>query len=428
MKIGIDIRSLMDRQYSGVNMYAFNLLNALFKIDKKNEYVLFYNGFNRTNRTYKTYWTDKDNVKLCGSRIPNKIFNASVTFLNWPKIDKMMGKTPPFGCRSGQALTPLWKRGKQTRPLCERGKQKVDIFFIPNFLFSAFSKDCKKIITVHDLSFERCPQFYSLRGRLWHKFVRTGKMCMEADLIIAVSENTKYDIMELYRINEDKIKVIYPGCNIENQKTTSCEAALENTNAMRGSGLSSNEIIAHNKNLPRLSEKYILFLGNVEKRKNVSGVIEAFKILNEAHGICDYDLVIAGKQKLRNKEIEKLAIESKIKLLGYINESEKSKLYRDASLFVYPSFYEGFGFPPLEAMRHGVPVIASHTSSLPEVVGDAALMVDPYNVENIASAMKQMLTDEKLCSLMIARGYEQVKKFNWEKCAREMMQIFREIN
>lgn len=385
MNIGIDIRSLMDRQYSGVNMYAFNLLNAIFNIDKKNEYILFYNSFKKSDVETRTNWK-ANNIRYHQCRIPNRILNASVTFLNLPKIDKMLVKSP---------LTPLWKRGKQ----------KVDVFFSPNFLFSSFSNKCKKVITVHDLSFERCPNFYSLKGRLWHKFVRTRKMCEKADLIIAVSENTKYDIMELYGIKEEKIKVVYPGVTLSQpliRRSARGQAIFQKGESNR---------------------KYILFLGTVENRKNVLGVVEAFKILNYKYGITNYDLVIAGGEKITNfkSQVSNLGLCDKVKILGYIDEKQKCELYKNTALFIYPSFYEGFGFPPLEAMANGVPVITGVTSSLPEVVGDAALMVDPYNVNDIASAMAQILTDEKLCSLMIERGFKRVRKFTWEKCAREVL-------
>ncbi len=411
----------MDRQYSGVSMYVFNLLNALFKIDKDNEYVFFYNSFTPPlssplvmGETRECFW---ERSEIVASRIPNKIFNASTTFLNFPKIDKMMArhlaqgrencendkvdcleKSPPFGCRSGQAL---WKRGEQ----------KIDIFFSPNFLFTALSDSCKKIVTVHDLSFERCPRFYSLKGRLWHKFVKTRKMCEQADIIIAVSENTKCDIMELYGISEEKIRVVYSG--VERNKT----------NKTNKTDMTYN-----------FSNKYILFVGNVERRKNVLGIIKAFQRLNEEYNICDYDLIIAGQRgsgfynissEIRNLKLE---FRKKVKLLGYVNELGKVKLYKEASLFVYPSFYEGFGFPPLEAMSYGCPVITSNCSSLPEIASDSAIMIDPYNVEDIASAMAKILTDEKLCSLMVEQGFERVKKFTWEKCAREMLDIFKELS
>lgn len=422
MKIGIDIRSLMDRQYSGVNMYAFNLLDALFNIDKENEYVLFYNCFKELDVEARTNFK-ADNIKYHRCRIPNRILNTSVTFFNRPRIDKMLGNPTPTLPHSAVAQGKLLK-----------GMENLDIFFSPNFLFSALSKDCKKIVTAHDLSFERCPRFYGLKGRLWHKFVRTRKMCMEADLIIAVSENTKYDIMELYGINEDKIKVVYPGVE-------SPPFFEEGERGKFFEGMSVSESMANSvaKTLPPPhpqrgeSAKYILFLGTVEKRKNVLGVVEAFKILNEAYGICDYDLVIAGGKGYGYKTIEleirnyESGIRNKIKLIGYINENDKADLYRNASLFVYPSFYEGFGFPPLEAMAAGIPVIVSHTSSLPEVAADAALAVDPYNIEDIVLAMKQLLTDDKLCSLMKERGYGQVKKFNWEKSAYGILEIFESI-
>ncbi|OGF22634.1 hypothetical protein A2Y83_00360 [Candidatus Falkowbacteria bacterium RBG_13_39_14] len=439
MRIGVDIRSLMDQEYSGVNMYAFNLLDALFRVDSINEYILFYNNFSKVKvldrfnfapRIKRGLQRGSDaergycNVSVLGSRIPNKIFNASVTFLGRPKIDKLAAeganrrgffdeigrsveKSPACAClrrQAGRPPAPLYKRGES---------KKIDLFFSPNLLFSAFSKDCKKVLTVHDLSFERCPQFYSLKGRLWHKLVRCRKMCESSDMIVAVSENTKYDIMELYGIPEEKIRVVYPGFG----NVRGCE------------GVNWTNRTDKTYHLP---QRYILFVGNVEARKNVGGIIEAFRILNEEYGISDYDLVIAGK--VRNKEIKKLRnlgmteeVKNKIKLIGYADEEMKVYLYRNADLFVYPSFYEGFGFPPLEAMSCGVPVVTSDSSSLPEVVGDAGIKVDPHNIRDIARAMAEILRDKDLRDLLVKKGYERIKKFSWEKSARKVLEIFNEL-
>ncbi|MFC1613509.1 glycosyltransferase family 4 protein [Patescibacteria group bacterium] len=395
----------------------------------------------------------------------------------------------------------------------------MDIFFSPNFLFSAFSKKCKKVLTVHDLSFEVCPQFFSLKARLWHKFVRTKKMCREADVIIAVSESTKRDIINVYGIEAEKIKVIYSGICLErkNQKTTSCEMAyglltdlpvcesIKLTNSItyknnlssrftdnslkdveiggieppkrglidsRGKPAIPTSHLLYQKKISKtrlVKKKYILYLGNVEKRKNIIGIIDAYNLLVQKYKIVDYDLIIAGKQgyghRFRKRFLHfgrndndfgpsnsagrrndkrtppypplgkggsesanlKLSKGGKVKFVGYVDENKRSELYKNASLFVYPSFYEGFGFPPLEAMANGCPVITSNVSSLPESVGDSGLLVDPYNVADIAMAMSQILTDSELRLSLIKKGFERVKNFSWENTARETLEMFREL-
>lgn len=385
MKIGIDIRSLMEPKYSGVSEYAFNLLNAIFDMDKKNEYSLFYNNFSNSYQKGKFFQENRalDNVKYSRFKIPNRLFNAGLAVFNYPKIDRMLGD--------------------------------VDVFFSPNFLFFAFSKRCKTILTVHDLSFERCPEFYTLRGKLWHKIINTKKLCKRADCIIAVSENTKNDLMELYKIEESKIKVIYSGLG-------------------RGFKNSCDPIT-----LARVREKYqipqifILHLGNIETRKNIIGIIKAFERLHFQYKINDYSLIFAGAASYGygGKKIFEIAkrskLREKIKFLGYVENGDKAALYQMAKIFIYPSFYEGFGFPPLEAMACGAPTITSNVSSLPEIVGDAAVMVDPYNIEDMSKAMAQILSDADLRNFLIKQGEKRANNFNWEKCARETLQIIEDL-
>ncbi|MCK4525681.1 MAG: glycosyltransferase family 4 protein, partial [Candidatus Andersenbacteria bacterium] len=172
-------------------------------------------------------------------------------------------------------------------------------------------------------------------------------------------------------------------------------------------------------NLPK---KYILYLGTLEPRKNIIGLIKAFEILNTK-----YKLVIAGSKGWLYEDIFKIVKNSPAKdniiFTGFIDDKDKAALYGLADLFVYPSFYEGFGFPPLEAMAAGTPVITSNFSSLPEAVGDAAITVNPYNIDELTKAIEMVLFDEKLRDILIERGYKKVKNFSWEKCAKETLEF-----
>ncbi len=394
MIIGIDSRAISQDKYSGVEEYAFNLLNALFVIDRKNRYVLFNAGKNPSQR-YRNFSSktqkNSPNVKAVHSRISNRLLNVFFKCLPWPKINKLMGKVYP-----------------------ERNRG-ADVVFSPNINLLPVSRECKKIITFHDLSFVRYSSFFSLKQRLWHKFVNPRVLAREADFIIAVSQSTKNDLIEIYGVPREKIRVIYSG--------------VKQVSSIKYQVSGAGEI----KRKYGLPEKYILYLGTIEPRKNIIGLIKAFELFKKNYPLSAtrYLLVIAGAKGWLYGDIFKAAKSSEFKneiiFTGTVADEDRTSLYNMADLFVYPSFYEGFGFPPLEAMSAGIPVIASNCSSLPEAVGGAALMVNPYNFGEIAWAMNEVLFNNNLRCKMIKKGYEQVKKFSWEKCARETLQVFKEI-
>jgi glycosyltransferase involved in cell wall biosynthesis len=257
------------------------------------------------------------------------------------------------------------------------------------------------VVTVHDLSFLRYPEFFSARKNFWHRALGVKKTLRAAERIIAVSANTKNDIIELAGVAPEKISVIYSGNNAVKREADA---------------------------KPR-SERFILYLGNIEPRKNINGLIAAYDQLRvEGENI---KLILAGAPGWKNKKIYAARDGSRYKndiiFLGYISQKDKEDLLRKATIFVYPSYYEGFGFPPLEAMASGVPVVCSNVSSLPEVVADAALMINPFKDEEIKDALKIILTDEKLRARLIAKGYERAKLFSWDKTAAQYLQLFKEV-
>ena len=383
MKIGIDIRTLLDARPSGVSEYVLNLLKEMFKLDTANEYRLFYNCFGDCPNLPEF---KQANVKLIKYNYPNKVLNYLLfKIFNYPKLDKDLA---------------------------------VDVFFMPHLNFiglsgfarsgKARSAGARSLLTVHDLSFLKYPEFFSARKNFWHRLVKAKKLLKRFSLVIAVSENTKRDIMELGGINPDKVKVIYSGVGEEYKKLPLINYQF------------SVKRVRDKYNLP---ERFILYLGTIEPRKNVDGIIRAYNQLRVMScELRDYKLIIAGARGWKSENIyrewDKSAFKNDIKFLGYVEPDDKIYLYNLASVFIYPSFYEGFGFPPLEAMACGVPVVASFASSLPEVVGDAALMVDPYNINDLAGALEKVLVDENLKNKLIARGLEQAKKFSWRETAR----------
>jgi glycosyltransferase involved in cell wall biosynthesis len=396
MNVGIDIRPLLEKERSGVGEYAHQLLNAIFNTDRENQYFLFYNSWKKIDDLLPVEWEKFSNVHFCGFHWPNKLLNFCFKFLGWPKTDKLI---MPAG--------------------------KVDLFFIPNLNFVALSRGVKKIITVHDLSFERYPKFFSRKRLMWHWFVSPRKLVHGVDLVIAVSENTKKDLTELYKVKPEKIGVIYSGVEQE--------LRIENRE-------SRIEEVKKKYNLP---DNFILFLGTFEPRKNIEDLIRAFEILRKsfkfsAQGgsvsdgqVTSLKLVIVGPKGWLWKRILKRAqispFHDDIKFINYISPEEKIVFYKLAKLFVYPSFYEGFGFPPLEAATAGTPAIVSTASSLPEIMGGAALLVDPYNPAEIAKVMAECLVNENLKNRLIKRGKAQAEKFSWQKCAEGVLTIFRQM-
>ncbi|MBU4082610.1 glycosyltransferase family 4 protein [Patescibacteria group bacterium] len=373
MNIGIDIRVLARGARTGVEEYAINLLSELLPLNKGVNYKLFYNAFRKAELNYP--WLSLDNVHLKDSRIPNRFFFAVARYLNAPKIDKLLGG--------------------------------IDVYFNPHFFVAPVSRGCRKVITFHDLSFEHYPEFFSKRKRLWQNFLMNAKREAEkADKIIAVSKSTKADLVNLYGVDERKIEVIYSGVSERFREMSNVEKL---------------ERIKKKYNLP---DKFILYFGTIEPRKNIVGIIKAFELLKKDKSL---KLVIAGTKGWLYKDIFKAAQNSKysqdIFFTGFVEDADKPFLYNLAELFVYPSFFEGFGFPPLEAMACGLPVIVSCNSSLPEVVGKAALMVDPANIDELAWAMEIALNDQELRKRIIAAGLEQAKKFSWRECAEKTMAV-----
>lgn len=388
MKIGIDLRAIGQGKYSGVEEYTLNLLDALFAVDKKNNYLLFSSGQKISGRYMEFSQKSKKNnpnVGLYHCPVSNRILNTFFKLFSWPKIDNMI---------SG-----------------------ADIIFEPNINLLPSSR-AKKTVTFHDLSFEKYGNFFSAKQTFWHNFVDPKKLANEADLIIAVSESTKNDLVEIYGIPFEKIKVIYSGIGRAargEQKIACKDADLKN---IRGK-----------YDLPK---KYMLYLGTLEPRKNIIGIIKAFEIFKKNFPKNEEKLVIAGSKGWLYEEIFRTAgkslFKSDIIFSGFIDDKDKAILYNLSNLFVFPSFYEGFGFPPLEAMAQGVPVITSDCSSFPEVVGDAAIMVNPYSSTQLAEAMAEILFNNELREKLIKKGLLRAKKFSWEKCARETLEVFENMN
>lgn len=379
MNILVDIRPLMDARYSGVAEYTIELLQALLKIDTHNHYILFYNSFQKLEQRLPVF--SQPNVTVVATRIPNKIFNyAFLTLLGRPYFDRLT-------------------------------KEKIDLIFLPHLNFAAWSKKIPTVLTVHDLSFIRYPEFFSFRKNVWHWFLGVKQLLRRVTHVITLAENTKVDITTYSGISSESVSVIYSGVSETFRKIDK-----------------DDEKLIALKQKYNLSDQFLLFLGTVEPRKNLSSLITAFEIMKDSGNHPELGLVIAGGRGWKSYSIYRQARQSRyateIKFLDYIPAEEKVYLYNLSTIFVYPSFYEGFGFPPLEAMACGIPTIVSASSSLPEVVEQSAIMVDPYNARSISTAVIQVLQDQELYNHLSNTAQEQAKKFSWVKTAEQYLQLF----
>lgn len=377
MIIGIDVRVLGSGTKSGVEEYTESLLAHMLPLDKNIKFKLFHSSLRNDLKKYD--WMNLPNVEVFSFRLPNKILFSLSRLFNWPRIDKLIGG--------------------------------ADVFFSPHFLLASLSPDCKRVTTFHDLSYVRFKEFFSWRRNIWHKFqIRPSGWSNLSDKIIAVSQSTKKDLIERYDFSSNRIRVIYSGPSKSIFRPQESEL----------------DLFRKENNLPN---DFILFMGKLEPRKNISGLIRSFNLLK---GLCEFknlNLVVVGSPGWLYKNIYREAKNSPYKnniiFKNYIKDEERKFYYSLASVFVYPSFFEGFGFPPLEAMACGTPVVTSVNSSLPEVVGDGGVLVDPHNAVDISEAIKSILSDSGLKERLVKKGLKRVNNFTWEKCARETLDFLK---
>lgn len=366
--IGIDGRCLLDANYTGVSEYTVVLLEKIIKDYPRKKIIIFLNGFKNRGIQKKLLWLRQyKNVQIRHYHFPSKFLNFVIWFFDYPKIDKMLGG--------------------------------VDVFIAPNISFLAISKSTKFILTVHDLSFERFKETFSWKRRFWHFVINPRRLCREADEIWTVSHSTKWDLKYFYNISSKKIKVKSIVRNLKLFSDFSKEDGKLNK-------------VQKKYNLP---QKFILYLGTIEPRKNIINLVKSYEYLRENKKIKNKcKLVIAGQFGWNYKKIIEYIKQSQfskdIIVTNFIDQVDKDSFYQLAMVFVYPSLFEGFGIPLLEAMANGVPVITSNNSSIPEVIGRAGIMIDPDRAEDLIDALDLMVNDKKLREYYIKEGLQQSKK------------------
>jgi len=371
MKIAININELTLKQETGVKVYTREIVSALGKIDRENEYILYANWISKTE------------------------FNSEISELN--SVLENLGN---FKIQNSKFNLPFWTYLKLPQ---EIRRDKPDVLFMPiqSVPFLNKPKNIKIIITVHDLAFLIFPEHFTAKDKFLLNF-HTKRAVQMADKIIAPSEATKKDLIKYYKIDENKINVIYHGVRKNYQ--------LPTTNY-------------------QLQAPYILFVGQIQPRKNLIRLIEAFEFIKEKNKkYPNLKLAIAGGGGwMANKTYEK-ARKSKfskdIIFVGKVSNRHLAELYQNALVFVMPSLYEGFGLPVLEAMSYGVPCAVSDNSSLAEIVDDHGLLFDAYSSGDIAQKISMFLNNDVLRKDFSERSLQNAKKFNWIESARKTLKIF----
>jgi glycosyltransferase involved in cell wall biosynthesis len=362
---------------TGVGVYAWNLIRYLRSLSDHDAFKLYScRRFFRKSPTLNPFEGDPNTQFYPPFKVHPALLHLSWHYLRFPNLESIIGD--------------------------------VDLAHGLSYVLPR-SRRAKKVLTVYDLTFMLVPQTHPFsRQKFLPDFVK--RSVRDADAIIAISESTKRDILSAFSVSEHKITVTHLGVDHSTFNPHSPLEAIESV-----------------KRKFSITKDYIFYLGTIEPRKNVDLLLEAFQLVKESTNT-DFQLVLSGKVgwKVESlmKVIRALVNSGDVIHTGYISEQEAACLYNGASVFVYPSQYEGFGIPAVEAMACGCPVIASNSSSLPEVVGDAGVLVEPNNVEALSEAIFKILHDGDLRRVLKEKGVERAAQFTWERTAKATRDLY----
>ena len=366
MRIGIDARKLHD---FGIGTYIRNLLRHLARLDRQTEYVLF--------------CRPEDRAAL--SSVGENLRPVAETARNYSVAE--------------QVRIPLALR-----------RERVALFHAPHYVLPPLVS-CRSVVTIHDCIHLMFPQY--LPNRLAYTYARSSisLAALRATRVLTVSESSKRDILRFVDAAPEKIDVIYNAFD-ERFGVEPCE-----------------EEVVRVRERYQLHDEFVLYAGNVKPHKNLERLIQAFDLVRR-RGLGHLKLVLIGdeisKYAALRRAVHQHQLHKYVRFLGYLPEETLAVMYRLAGVFVFPSLYEGFGLPPLEAMASGTPVVTSNVSSLPEVAGDAALLVDPYDPTAIADGIYRVLNDEQLRRDLRRKGLDRARQFSWETSVGRVREIYRE--
>lgn len=375
MRIGIDYTAAV-RQRAGIGRYTRNLIQAVSSRDRRNAYVLLVAGAGVARHAL----------------VDPRAGNVDV---RWVPI-------------SDRWLHIIWQRLRVPVPV-QAVTGRLDLFHSPDFVLPPVGKT-PSIVTVHDLSFLRVPQHF-VPGFSQYLSAAVTRAVRRADRLLADSESTRSDLVELLGVAQDKIRVIYPGVERRFEPIRDLEV-LDKVQRRYG-----------------LPDSFILGLGTLQPRKNFTGLIKAFELMigtaRTRQEVRDVHLVIAGGPGWLHGDahelVMRLGLSERVHFAGFVEDEDLPGLYSLARAFAFPSWYEGFGLPILEAMACGTPVLAADNSSLPEVVGEAGLLVEAGDVDALAAGLLQLLVDEGVRESYILAGRERAAQFTWERAAEQLL-------
>lgn len=374
LRIAIDCR-VLGKKRTGDEVYTKNLVLNLVKIDSRNQYFLLF---------------DKEvKDEILGILLPSNF--------------KIITITPSHKLLWTMYTLPKWLR-----------KNNIDVLHAQYITPLWLPKKIKVVTTIHDVSWKFYPRHIK-KSDLFFLNVLIPISLKRANFVITVSQTSKKDIVSIYKLPSEKVVAIYNGVG-------------EKFNSF----IVSDAELGQVRKKYSLPENFILYVGTLQPRKNIPALLEAFNMLNTKYKILNTKLVIAGGRghnydKRIDMLMEKYKLQDKVLFPGFVDEKDLPTMYKLSNIFVFPSLYEGFGIPVIEAMAMGAPVIVSNKSCLPEVVGEAGFIIDPDNSEEFAGVIYKILFNSDLRNCLIEKGYKRAKDFNWNKMAEETLKLYYSI-
>ena len=367
MRVAIDARKLHD---FGIGTYIRNLLRHLARIDHDTEFVL-----------------------LCTEA------DLGVAAQLGPNFRSVLEPAPNYSVRE-QIHVPWVLR-----------RERPDLFHAPHYVLPA-AIHCNSVVTIHDCIHLMFPQYLPNRMAYAYARAQMWTAAHRSDCILTVSDASKRDILHLFNIPPEKIVVVYNAIDAHFSVTPPPDA------------------VARVRERYQLDHRFLLYVGNIKPHKNLVRLIEAFSELRTGD-LEDLKLLIIGdeisKLPALRLAVHRHKLHKHVRFLGYVPDDQLAVLYRLAAVFVFPSLYEGFGLPPLEAMASGTPVVVSNVSSLPEVVGDAAVLVDPHDIDSIVDGLRCVLTNPARAEDMRRKGLERSREFSWERSVARTLEVYKRI-
>jgi glycosyltransferase involved in cell wall biosynthesis len=366
MRVAIDTRKIHD---FGIGTYIRNLLRQLARIDADTEYIL-----------------------LCREA------DLGIAAQLGPNFRSVREPSPNYSLREQIHIPWLLRR------------ERPDVYHAPHYVLPPAVR-CRSVVTIHDCIHLMFPQYLPNRAAYAYARASMWAAARRSDRILTVSEASKRDILQLFDLKPEKVVVVYNAIDEHFSATP------------------SEEHVARIRERYQLDHKFVLYVGNIKPHKNLVRLIEAFSQLRRTHD--DLKLLIIGdeisKLPALRRAVHHHKLHKHVRFLGYLKDDTLTVLYRLASVFVFPSLYEGFGLPPLEAMASGTPVVTSNVSSLPEVTGDAAVLVDPYDVDSICDGIRRILDDPSLAEELRNKGLKRAREFSWERSVEKTQRVYREV-